>query len=235
MASSPKDISAQFAVARSDIRVPVAEQKAYVQYHEKIDCKQSSETEALHSAKRLFGKNVSLDEKRELLFRLAHIGTIRSFDLLCKYLKKPDPALKGWAVLCLEECRMYLEMDLLDEDEGGMIMGPSGGLGQQLRYYVVIGTDGSRSWQAKGRTAAKRAFAKACERWNSRVEKVSYGTRHILLTILIHIDTAPDDLIMEALRKANGKQILLKEYYYITNVEKPDEAAIRKYLKEFAR
>ena len=120
------DISVKFSVAKSDIEISMADHAAYIRFHDDIDLEKYSETEVLHMSKALSGKEMPLLEKREILFRLAHVGTVPSFDTICDFLKKTYATLRTWAILCLEECRTFLEMDLLDEEEGSMIIGPSG-------------------------------------------------------------------------------------------------------------
>jgi hypothetical protein len=183
-------------------------------------------------SKSLFGKEMPLPEKREILFRLAHIGTVRSFDTICHFLKSPDVSLRTWAVLCLEECRTFLEMDLLDEEEGSMIMGPSGGIGQRIRHYIVIGTADPKHWQENEHKAARSAFLRSCDTWNSQIEDVYFGDSYIKVTALIHIETAADDLVMDAIHLSNETRPLLREHYFITNVENPEEETIQKYLRE---
>lgn len=233
--SGNDDISVKFSVAKSDIEIPTEDHTAYIRFHDDIDLEKYSETEVLHMSKSLFGKEMPLPEKREILFRLAHIGTVPSFDTICDFLKNPDSSLRTWAVLCLEECRTFLEMDLLDEEEGNMIMGPSGGIGQRIRHYVVIGIADAKHWQEKEHKAARSAFLRSCDKWNSQLEEAIFGDGYIKVTVLIHIDTAADDLVMDAIRLSNETRPLLREHYFITNMAKPDEETIQKYLKEYAQ
>jgi len=233
--SGNDDISVKFSVAKSDIEIPTEDHAAYIRFHDDIDLGEYGETEVLHMSKSLFQKKIQLPEKREILFRLAHVGTVPSFDTICDFLKNPDASLRTWAVLCLEECRTFLEMDLLDEEEGSMIMGPSGGIGQRIRHYVVIGVADAKHWQEKEHKLARSAFLQSCDTWNSQVEDTFFGDDYIKLTILIHIDTAADNLIMDAIRLSNEARPLLREHYFITNVTKPDKETIQKYLKEYAQ
>jgi hypothetical protein len=229
------DISVKFSVAKSDIEIPTEDHAAYIRFHDDIDLGKYSETEVLHMSKPLFEKEMPLPEKREILFRLAHIGTVRSFDTICTFLKSPDASLRTWAVLCLEECRTFLEMDLLDEEEGSMIMGPSGGIGQRIRHYVVIGAADAKHWQKNEHKAVRSAFLSSCDTWNSQVEDAFFGDDYIKLTVLIHIDTTADDLVMDAIRLSNKMQPLLRGHYFITNVENPEEETVQRYLEEYAR
>ncbi|MEK7137365.1 MAG: hypothetical protein AAB853_03710 [Patescibacteria group bacterium] len=229
------DISMKFSVAKSDIEIPMEDHAAYIRFHDDIDLEKYGETEVLHMSKSLFGKETPLAEKREILFRLAHIGTVPSFDTICEFLKNPDVGLRTWAVLCLEECRTFLEMDLLDEEEGSMIMGPSGGIEQRIRHYVVIGNADAKHWQESDHKTVRSALLRSCDTWNSQMEDATFGDDYIRLAVLIHIDTAADDLVMDAIRLSNELQPLLQEHYFITNVAEPDEETIHKYLKECAR
>jgi len=226
----PSDIAQRFTVACSDIAVPPEEQTAYIRFHEEIDLEDHSETEVMHTSSRLFATDVAMEEKRGILFRLAHIGNIASFDLICMYLKQPDPSLHTWAILCLEECRMLLEMDILDAEGGGIIMGPSGGVGDRLRHHAVIGIADGAPWHDAVQKTARSAFLRACDTWNSQIEECVFGRDYLKLSLLIHIDTAADDLLMKGICLANEQGPLFREHYYISNVEDPDEERIRQYL-----
>jgi hypothetical protein len=50
-----------------------------------------------------------------------------------------------------------------------------------------------------------------------------------------HIDTAADDLVMDAIRLSNEMRPLLRKHYFITNMANPDKETIQKYLKEYAQ
>ena len=67
------------------------------------------------------------------------------------------------------------------------------------------------------------------------MEDAFFGDDYIKLTVLIHIDTTADDLVMDAIRLSNKMQPLLRGHYFITNVENPEEETVQRYLEEYAR
>ena len=64
---------------------------------------------ALKESKHLFIIKTPINQKRKNLFLLAHMGTLEAMTTLEKYLLTPDKSLRNWAILCTEECKMFLE------------------------------------------------------------------------------------------------------------------------------
>lgn len=65
----------------------------------------------------LFDNKTSIKEKKKALLVFAHWGNLESWKILTKYDRKPDPELKLFSKIALDECRMFLESDLLDKPQ----------------------------------------------------------------------------------------------------------------------
>jgi len=78
-----------------------------------------------------------IESKREILCGLASIADVTAYRSIEKYLQSPDPELKDWAILALQESRMLLQSSLLEEQQIYISTG-LGGKGANLRYNVVF-------------------------------------------------------------------------------------------------
>lgn len=78
-----------------------------------------------------------VEKKREILCGLASVAAVSAYRSIEKYLKNPDPLLKDWATLALQESRMLLQSSILEEQQVYISTG-LGGKGGNLRYNVVF-------------------------------------------------------------------------------------------------
>ena len=85
----------------------------------------------------IFLNDISLDEKKELLCKLASVEDVAAYRTLEKYLKQSPQDIYKWAFLALQESKMLLESSFLDENRVFISTG-LGGKGRKLRYNVVF-------------------------------------------------------------------------------------------------
>lgn len=90
----------------------------------------------LKERERLFTE-IEVDKKREILSGLASITDVKAYRTIEKYLNNPDPFLKEWAILALQESRMLLQSSILNEQQIYISTG-LGGKGSNLRYNVIF-------------------------------------------------------------------------------------------------
>lgn len=89
----------------------------YINYHQKLPktYPHISEKEIESAKKNLLDKKVIIEDKKKALILLAHTGRLDAWETLEKYEKNPDPQLKIWLNMAMEECQMFLKSDLLDK------------------------------------------------------------------------------------------------------------------------
>jgi len=85
----------------------------------------------------LFKEDLPVKERKKMLVTLASVDEVTAFRTIEKYLLNPDPGLKAWAILALQESRMRLQSSLLEEQQVFISTG-LGGKGQKLRYFIVF-------------------------------------------------------------------------------------------------
>jgi hypothetical protein len=208
-----------------------AVQKEYQDLSDSIDFGKVNYVEILAEADKLFVRSVAIEEKKRTLILLAHLRTIESAKILEKYLKNSEGILKDWAALSLKECRMFVENVFLS-DGGGFISTGLGGKGNKLRYYFIVSKRQGRPLTGVQEEAVQEAFKASSDEYRSEIEGITSGSNYVMIGILIPMDIAVGVVIEEGIRRCNRTEEFLLNEYYVTNVKKPTEEEISRYLKD---
>lgn len=220
-----------FSAAKFDGEIPQKIHAEYIRYHDRVDTGKWNEKQILRESEKLFLLAVSSQKKKEILFILAHTGTVKCYRAIEKYLKEAKGTLKAWTGLALEECCMFVESYLLDEPRG-IVAGGVGGMENRLRcYFLLTGID-NQSFTVIQKKGIRDAFIVVSKEHNSIIEKVEFGQAHALFTALIPIDVTPAKLIENGIRACNAGQELLRVQYFVTNMQKPTQKNIAEYLRK---
>src|SRR3989344_9227410 len=126
--------------------IPMETHQEYIQYHDKINLKEFSDAELKRERDKLLKKKVALEEKKKLLFLLAHKKSLWALYGIQKYLKAPEPELAEFAQLAWQECQagvlnVALEKLGFEEQDEPVIMGGPGGNGNRLWDCFAVGTE----------------------------------------------------------------------------------------------
>lgn len=90
----------------------------YIKYHKKIPesyYKNMPKKEIEWSKNTLISSSSSMDDKKRSIILLAHAVSPDAFKFLDKYGENPDPKLKIWVNMAIQECQNFLESKILDE------------------------------------------------------------------------------------------------------------------------
>jgi hypothetical protein len=221
--------SGSFILIEEPIDLPI--QKEYFAFSETIDFSNVDYEEVLTESDKLFYKHTPIELKKRILILLAHLGTPESCRILEKYLKISEGNLRAWALLCLKECRMFLESVLLQE-EGGFISTGRGGKENRLRYYFIISSKDGLPFSETHQNTLKRGLERISHKYRSEIEEINFEATYAMIGILIPIDVAVGELIEEAISECNKMSEFLSLHYYVTNVKKPTPEEISEYLEE---
>ena len=220
----------KLSTQRCNVPIKIQEHRDYINFHKKIDLEKYKHDELMEMSYRLFSEDVDLEKKREVLFRLAHSGAVDSYRILEKYFKNAHKKLKSWVVLCMEECRMFLESDLL-ESEREMIFGGVGGGDGRMRYYFAV-PFGDCDFIKRDRSHIDATFRAVAEKFGGLMEKIQFSKNYVLVTALISFEVAVEDVVMRSICSINKEKKLLRGRYFCTNVSRPTKNEIEKYLEE---
>ena len=209
-------------------------QQEYLEYTDRLDYDQYSEEDISARSQSLFGPSTPLGEKKETLAILAHRGTVESYRTIERYLKTAEQELEGWSVLALQECRMFLEGFLLDQNVG-MVMTGLGGEGNKLRYFFMIRSRNDVAFTSAQKVTIARAFSYICRRFDSILEEMQVHEDYATMRVLVPLDVAVGEVIEGGIGESDTFGDFLDVNYYVTNDRIPMEAEILHYLREMGR
>ena len=206
--------------------------KEYIDYHGEYELNNINEKEILNKSDLLFKSEITIEDKRKLLHILAHLGTIESYKVLEKYCKNPDKELKEWASLALQECRMFLESDLMDDDEGVFISGGLGGKNNKMRLYNLIFTLNDKTFTNTQKKIIKQEYKIICKNKHTDLEKIDFENNYASIMILLPFDVALAEIMDEGINKCNELGEFLFDGYYATNQDIPGKKEILEIIEK---
>lgn len=227
--TNSEDYSDSFSLMEDAIDLSIQEE--YFNLSETIDIDNVDYKEVLKESKKLFSENTPIETKKRILILLAHFGTAESYRTIEKYLNHSGRELKDWVLLSLKECRMFLESALLEE-EGGFLSTGLGGKDNKLRYYFIVSPKEGLTFTETHRNTLKKGFETISQKYNSEIEEINFETNYAMTGIFIPMDVAVGDFIEEGISECNKMGEFLFFHYYVTNVKKPANEEILKYLEE---
>jgi len=178
----------------------------------------------------LFDENIPVEEKKNLLVLLASVNKVEAYRTIEKYAKSPDPALKGWSVLALQESRMLLQSTLLDEQQVFISTG-LGGQGQNLRYFAILR---SRNYDIEFTKTQKRLIKSelsfSIKKYNGTAEEIKFEDGFVKVLFLIPLKSDIQAMFRSFIDECNQYGNFLDEDVIITNVKKLKTKEIRDFL-----
>lgn len=215
-------------------RITPAVQEEYLSYTQSIAFDQYSEQAILTKSENLFSSSTPIEVKKKTLGILAHRGGVQSYRIIEKYLEVAEPGLKDWAVLALQECRMFLESYLLDRDIG-MVMTGLGGEGNKLRYFFVIRSKRDIPLTGGQQAMLERVFCDVCHTTGSVLEDIQVCPSYATMQVLVPMDVAVAQVIEGGIDSCNKVEDILDVRYFTTNVGIPSDAEVLDLLREQER
>lgn len=104
----------------------------------------------------------------------------------------------------------------------------------RLRYLAVIGLSCGALHDSRQRRL-ESAWRTTCERYDCILENVRFHPNHVILTLLISMETPVGTVVDEGIAAVNGDTPILRRQYFVTNVAVPNEEEIQRILTEIAR
>lgn len=211
--------------------IDIQTQKEYIDHSHTFDRGELTETETLNLSSILFDIKATIETKKKALTLLAHLGTITAFRQIEKYYDNPDKDLRQWTALSLQECKMFLESTLTDQNTGFISSG-LGGLKNRLRYYFLILSSTDRPFTTTQKNIIKEELNLVARDLNSIVESVYLSDTFVGLIVLVPMDVAVGTIIETGIKKCNELGNFVFEHYYVTNQEIPDKSEIKDIIKK---
>ncbi len=216
-----------FSVLEEQIDIEL--QMEYFNYGRDLKTNFSSEMILQHQSD-LFDPDVPLDEKKNLLVLLASQEKVEAFRTIEKYTKNPDPELRAWSILALQESRMVIQSSLMDEQQVYISTG-LGGKGQKLRYFVVlIGRENDLEYTQIQKKLLKTELEFAVTKNDGELEEIRFESNFAVAVMLLPVKSDLQGLFLNVINECNQFGDFVRQDIIITNVKRMSADEIRKFV-----
>jgi len=198
--------------------VDIQTQVEYFDFSKSLE-KVTSPDEVITEEAKLYDEEVAIADKKMLLSNLATINKAEAFRIIQKFLQNAPDNLKDWSVMALQESRMLLESELLDEQQVYISTGLGGKEGK-LRYFVVIFSASNDSLSAKHKEVVESEFKFALKAHSCDMEEIVFFEQYFSLTVLMPINVTLKEPFAQAIAECNSLENFIKPEFLMTNVKK---------------
>jgi len=178
----------------------------------------------------LFDQSVGLDEKKNLLVLLASQEKVEAFRIIEKYAKEPDPELRDWSILALQESRMVIQSSLMDEQQVYISTG-LGGRGQKLRYFVVlIGREEEKDFSPVQKRLLKTELDFAVKKNDGELEEMNFQMNLAIGVMLLPVKSDLQGVFSAVINECNQYGDFIRPDIIITNVKRMNIDEIKRFI-----
>jgi hypothetical protein len=212
-------------------QVDIEDQIKYFEFSKKMRAKET-EPDYLETSNELFIEGTGIKRKKEILNSLAIIDDVKVYRILEKFLEQATPEIRNWAVLALEENRMVLKSNLLDEKQVFISTG-LGGKGQKLRYYVVfIYRLSDKALSPTQQKLVRNELIFALNNENGDLESIDFSRGFSASLLLLPVKADIKKLFRGIIEECNQYGDFLDEDIIITNVRVLTRNEIYNYIEK---
>lgn len=178
----------------------------------------------------LFDQNIPIDEKKNLLVLLATQEKVEAFRTIEKYAKNPDPELREWSILALQESRMVIQSSLMDEQQVYISTG-LGGKGQKLRYFVVfISRENVPEYSTIQRKLIQNEIEFAIQKNDGHIEEIRFYENLAVSLLLLPIKSDIQGIFSSVINECNQYGDFVRQDIIITNVKRMSVDEIKQFI-----
>lgn len=210
----PKD----FSILEEQIDVEL--QMAYFEMAKELRDNQFDESLIGQAKKDLYDDQVELNDKKQLLVRLAAFDDVESFRLIEAFMKEAEGEIKDWAVLALQESRMILQSSLLGEQQVFISTG-LGGKGQNIRYFVaMMHAEADKEFNETQQKLVESEFQFVLNENGGELEEINFEHHFAMGIFLFPLKENLHGVFKSFIDECNQFGGFLNEDVIITNVRK---------------
>jgi hypothetical protein len=185
---------------------------------------------ALERMQYLSEPGYSVDVKKEILARMASLGSVECFRAIEAFLEEAQEPLLSWAVLALNESKMLLESKLLDENQVFISTG-LGGKDEKLRYFVVLMSRSKVDLTSTQRMVIKNEFEYILKKFDAVLEEAEFSGYLATILLLLPMNHSLKSVFKEAIDECNRYGDFLNDDFIVTNVRVLSFGEIREFLE----
>jgi len=161
---------------------------------------------------------------------LASQEKVEAFRTIEKYAQNPDPELREWGILALQESRMVIQSSLMDEQQVYISTG-LGGKEQKLRYFVVfICNENIDKYSAVQRKLIKTELEYALTHNNGILEEISFEKDLAIAILLLPVKSDIQGVFSSVINECNQYGDFVRPDIIITNVKRMSVIEIRRFM-----
>lgn len=218
-----------FSILEEQIDVEL--QMEYFNYSRDVKSKFPAELILQHKDD-LLDQSVSIEEKKNLLAILASQEKVEAFRVIEKYAQNPDPELRAWSILALQESRMVIQSSLMDEQQVYISTG-LGGKGQNLRYFVVfIANENFEEFSETQRKLIHNELDYSLKRHEGVLEEIRFDKDLVEALILLPVKSDIQEVFSSVINECNEYGNFVRQDIIITNVKRMTPTEIRNFINK---
>lgn len=216
-----------FSILEEQIDVEL--QMEYFNYSRDIKSGFSEEVITEHKND-LFSQDISIQEKKNLLVLLASQDKVEAFRSIEKYAKNPDPELRDWSILALQESRMVIQSSLMDEQQVYISTG-LGGKNQKLRYFIVfVGSENVFEYSPVQKRLIQTELEYTLKNHQGDLEEISFHEDIAIAILLLPVKSDIQSVFIGLINECNQYGDFIRQDIIITNVKRMSVAEIRQFI-----
>ena len=172
----------------------------------------------------------SSEVKKEILARLATIEKVECYRIIESFVKEGEESLHKWALLSLNESRLQLESQIMDENQVFISTG-LGGRDQKLRYFVVVMTKNRSDLTSTHQMVIQNEFEYILRKFDAEVEEVNFSGYLSTIMLLLPMNYSLRAVFNEAIQECNRYGDFLNDDFIVTNVKTLSFQEIKEFLE----
>lgn len=178
----------------------------------------------------LFDESINPEIKKRMLVILATIDDIAVYRAIESFSKTESP-LKKWAVIALQQSRMLIQSNLMD-DPGVFISTGLGGQDGMLRYFCVLVHRNPGSLQEFQRQIITNETESAFKTIKGTIEQIGFYDQYSTLVVLLPLDADLKEVFIKIIDECNLYGNFLHDNMIVTNIKKLTHEEIRQILQK---
>jgi hypothetical protein len=192
--------------------------------------KEFDESWALDHMQYLEEPGYSVDVKKEILARLASIEDASCFRAIESCARTAVEPLRDWAILALNESRMHLESNIMEENQVYISTG-LGGREHKLRYFVVLLSRNNIDFTDTHRMVITNEFDDILRQYDAEIEELHFSGYLATILLLLPMNFSLKQVFSEAISECNKYGQFLNEDFIVTNVKTLSFQEIKAFLE----
>ena len=177
----------------------------------------------------LFDEAVDAEKKKTLLILLSMVDDISIYRSIESF-QKQDTPIKPWATIALQQSRMLIQSNLLDESTVFVSTG-LGGHDTLLRYFCVYVANEGVTLQPFQWDIAQKETELVISKSQGEIEQIEQFEKYITFTLLLPLEANLKEIFNSIIDECNTYGNFLSENIIITNVKKLSTKEIEDFLE----